>query len=61
LVFLIKFCNLYAAGFARVAELVDAPDLGSGPAWRVGGSSPFSRTSPLFSELQNFMGKDRPF
>lgn len=31
---------------AGVVKLVDTPDLGSGAA-RLGGSSPFTRTSPL--------------
>ena len=35
----------FAPCFADVAELVDAPDLGSG-AVRRGGSSPFVRTAP---------------
>ena len=35
-----------AAVYAGVAELVDAPDLGSGAARR-GGSSPFTRTKGL--------------
>ena len=30
---------------AGVAELADAPDLGSGALYGVGGSSPFSRTN----------------
>ncbi len=34
------------SGLARVAELVDAPDLGSG-ALRCGGSTPPSRTTDL--------------
>ena len=37
-----KLC--YERGDAGVAELVDAPDLGSGAARR-GGSSPFTRTT----------------
>jgi|TARA_B110000483_G_scaffold239272_1_gene317466 hypothetical protein len=36
--------------YAGVAELVDAPDLGSGAARR-GGSSPFTRTTNLDGEL----------
>ena len=36
--------RIAAVGFAGVAELVDAPDLGSGAARR-GGSSPFTRTN----------------
>lgn len=40
-------CNkwyYYFSWYAGVAELADAPDLGSG-ALRRGGSSPFSRTT----------------
>ena len=43
--------HVWAALRAGVAELVDAPDLGSGAARR-GGSSPLTRTtSPLVSDL----------
>ena len=38
---------------AGVAELVDAPDLGSGAARR-GGSSPFTRTIFLLVQAQSF-------
>ena len=41
----------YSIGCAGVAELVDAPDLGSG-AVRRGGSSPFTRTK-AFSCYEN--------
>ena len=48
--------------YAGVAELADAPDLGSG-ALRRGGSSPFSRTNYIctcrcffFAHLQLFSG-----
>ncbi len=52
-------CFFYShpwAGFAKaalnagVAELVDAPDLGSGAARR-GGSSPFTRTNSIKAAL----------
>ena len=39
-----KKCYTFAPQLAGVAELVDAPDLGSG-AKRRGGSSPFARTA----------------
>ena len=41
----VTFPSVHFGPVARVAELADAPDLGSGPA-RVGGSSPLSRTIP---------------
>lgn len=40
----LKKITKFAPQFADVAELVDAPDLGSG-ATRRGGSSPFVRTA----------------
>ena len=39
---------------AGVAELVDAPDLGSGAARR-GGSSPFTRTIALYIKKPDLM------
>tara|TARA_B100001179_G_scaffold231142_1_gene220340 strand:+ start:715 stop:882 length:168 start_codon:yes stop_codon:yes gene_type:complete len=39
---------------AGVAELVDAPDLGSGAARR-GGSSPFTRTIALYKKKPDLM------
>ncbi len=40
-----EFSSAKSRLVAGVAELVDAPDLGSGAARR-GGSSPFTRTNP---------------
>ena len=40
--------NAQAPSRAGVAELADAPDLGSGVSWRMG-SSPFARTIESFA------------
>jgi hypothetical protein len=49
LIFIIHFCNTIVA---KVAELADAPDLGSG-AERRGGSTPPPRTKPSFAHGAN--------
>ena len=55
-------CSVFKNTFfcAGVAELVDAPDLGSG-AERRGGSSPFTRTTIYIIKTMTYKEKCLPF